>query len=355
MWSLNCTEDFGVKRSRFTIAAGFSASLILSSARPLPAADGLPASAAAPIAATEAEPHAAPVEFRERRYRVARPVWETTQQETRTKVLRPVWATEWREETYTVRKPLVETALREERFTLFEPVTVYRPQTVDQGQFVEEQVATPRKPATRLKWIPGGWTLDAQTGHHYWKPPLVRPVQVARPPRIETRRVWRPNLVETQVPTTTYEPRVHVRKVPVQQVRFVEERRTRQVPQRVCRMVEQEIVGRVPVTICRTVYEERVEQIPLRAAPPPAATPGSTNAPSPLDANPPALVPVPPRAAPVAPPRLDPRLPVPLPALPAETPASEPQSSPGESRVEPLDPACVALHPLPELLSAQGR
>lgn len=335
-----------MKRSRFIIAAGLLASLILSFSRMSQAADGAPA----PAAISEPAAQPGPTELRERRYRVARPVWETTEQETRTKVLRPVWATEWREETYTVRKPLVETAMREERYTLFEPVTVYQPQTVDQGQFVEEQVATPRKPATRLKWIPGGWTSDAQTGHNYWKPPLVRPVQVARPPRIETRRVWRPNLVETKVPTTTYEPRVHVRNVPVRQVRFVEERRTRQVPQRVCRMVEQEIVRRVPVTICRTVYEERVERIPVRVGP---AAPQAL--PTPVDAGEPALVPVPPREAPVSPPRLDPRLPVPAPVLPAETPQGEPQSSRDDTRAEPLDPACVALHPLPELLSPQNR
>ena len=43
-------------------------------------------------------------EFRERRYQVARPVWETTQRETRRKVLRPVWETQWKEEPCFVRK-----------------------------------------------------------------------------------------------------------------------------------------------------------------------------------------------------------------------------------------------------------
>lgn len=288
-------------------------------------------------------------EIRERRYRVARPVWETTEQETRTKIMRPVWETQWREETYTVRKPLVETAMREEQYTMFEPVTVYQPQTVDQGQFVEEQIAHPRKPAKRLKWIAGGWTVDAQTGQNYWRPPMLRPVQVARPPRIETRRVWQPNLVETQTPTTTYAPRVHVRKVPVQQVRFVEEQRTRKVPQRVCRMVEQEIVQRVPVTVCRTVYEEKVERVPVRV---PRCLPGVVP-PTPYDENAPALVPLP--APPVGQPQLDPLKPVPPPTLPAEAPEAGPKSSRHDSRDDAIDPAAVALYPLPQLLSNASR
>ncbi|HUY87281.1 MAG TPA: hypothetical protein VMV10_00960 [Pirellulales bacterium] len=337
-----------MKLSRFLTAAVLLACLSLGPHR-AEAGDGVAAPAATPTPAPDVA--AWQTEFRERRYRVARPVWETTEQETRTKVLRPVWETQWREETYTVRKPLVETALREERYTLFEPVTVHQPQTIDQGQFVEEQVVSPRKPATRLKWIPGGWTADAQTGHNYWKPPMLRPVQVARPPRVETRRVWRPKLVETQVPTTTYAPRVHVRKVPLEQVRFVEERRTRKVPQRVCRMVEQEIVQRVPVTVCRTVYEEKVERIPVRV---PRRAAGVV-VPAPYDEGEPALVPVPPRSTPVSPPQLDPRLPVPAPAFPAEAPEAAPQSSHEDSRVESLDPASVALHPLPELLSNENR
>lgn len=339
-----------MKLSRFLTVAGLLASLSFNAGASAQGGDG----AAPPVTPTTpaAGGEAWQTQYRERRIRVARPVWETTEQETRTKVLRPVWETQWREESYTVRKPLVETALREQRYTLFEPVTVYQPQTVDQGQFVEEQVVTPRKPATRLKWIPGGWTVDAQTGQNYWKPPMLRPVQVARAPRVETRRVWRPNLVETQVPTTSYQPRVHVRKVPVEQVRFVEERRTRQVPQRVCRMVEQEIVRRVPVTVCRTVYEEKVERVPVRV---PLSGPGVA-VPSPLDEPPPALVPVPPRSAPASPPELDPRVPVPPPAFPEDSPEAAPQSSHERSRFESLDdPACVALHPLPELLLQESR
>lgn len=330
-----------MKLSQAFILAGLAASIALGSHK---ATQGADATAAPDDAAWQTE-------FRERRYRVARPVWETTEQETRTKVMRPVWETQWREETYTVRKPLVETSMREEQYTTLDPVTVYQPQTVDQGQFVLEQVVQPRKPATRLKWVPGGWTVDAQTGQNYWKPPMLRPVQVARPPRIETRRVWQPNLVETQVPATTFSPRVHVRKVPVQQVRYVEEQRTRKVPQRVCRMVEQEIVQRVPVTVCRTVYEEKVERVPVRV---PRCSPAVVP-PTLYDEHPPALAPLPAPAAPISPPELDPLTPVPQPAPPAETPESGSKSSRRDSDLGPYDPAAMAIHPLPELLTARGR
>ncbi|HVX62434.1 MAG TPA: hypothetical protein VHC19_17580 [Pirellulales bacterium] len=275
-------------------------------------------------------------EFRERRYRVAHPVWETTEQETRTKVLRPVWETQWRDETYIVRKPVVETAMRQEQYTMYEPVTTYVPQTVDQGQWVEQQTIRPRPPATRLRWIPGGWTVDPKTGSNYWKPPMLRPVQVERPPRVTARRVWQPDVTVTQVPTTAWEPRVHTRKVPVQQVRYVEERRVRKVPQRVCRMVEQEIVQRTPVTVCRTVYEERVESVPVQVrgcAPVSAPSEGGLPMPAPSPS------PLPPTSRP----EIDPSLPVPAPVLPEES--LRPEGKTSSEAPRPLVPVTFASYP----------
>lgn len=275
-------------------------------------------------------------EFRERRYRVAHPVWETTEQETRTKVLRPVWETQWRDETYIVRKPLVETAMREEQYTMYEPVTTYVPQTVDQGQWVQQQTIHPRPPATRLRWIPGGWTVDPKTGLNYWKPPMLRPVQVERPARVTAQRVWQPNLTVTEVPTTSWEPRVHTRKVPVQQVRYVEERRVRKVPQRVCRMVEQEVVQRTPVTVCRTVYEERVERVPVSVrgcAPDSAPCEGACPMPAPS--------PMPPTSRP----EIDPNMSVPAPALPEKSFRPEGKTSSEAPHPEPLVPVTLASHP----------
>ncbi len=276
-------------------------------------------------------------QIRERRYRVAHPVWETSEQETRTKVLRPVWETQWRDETYVIRKPVLETATREEQYTLYEPVTTYASQTVDQGQWVEQHTLQPRRPATRLRWIPGGWTVDAQSGKNYWKPPMLRPVQVERPAKVIAQRVWQPNLSVIQLPTTSMAPRVHTRKVPVQQVRYVEERCVRKVPQRVCRMVEQEIVSRVPVTVCRTVYEDKVERVPVRVrrCPPAAEAAGGLVPVLPA--------PVPSPMPPSSRPELDPNVTVPAPILPDESSGTDGKTSSEEPRLEPIDPAFRAV------------
>ena len=77
-------------------------------------------------------------EYRERRYRVAKPVVETSERIQRYKVLKPVEETQYREEAYdqvtyqtettyreerrTVMKPLIETSEREERRTVLRPV-----------------------------------------------------------------------------------------------------------------------------------------------------------------------------------------------------------------------------------------
>lgn len=168
---------------------------------------------------------------------------------------------------------------------------------------------------------------------------MLRPVQVERPPRIETLRVWQPNLIETQIPTTTYAPRVHVRQAPVQQVRYVEERRVRKVPQRVCRMVEQEIVERVPVTVCRTVYEERVERVPVQVP----RRPTVSSLPGPCDESQPMQIPLPSPMPPISRPQLDPRSPVPAPVFPQDSPEQEEHRSSESSRMEAVDPAAVAL------------
>ncbi|MGH7193908.1 MAG: hypothetical protein ACREJM_10295, partial [Candidatus Saccharimonadales bacterium] len=64
----------------------------------------------------------------------------------------------------------------------------------------------------------------------YWRPPMLRPAREQQPPKVETVRTWKPNVVTMAVPTTTYAPQVHVRQVPVDTVRYVEERRVRRVP-----------------------------------------------------------------------------------------------------------------------------
>ena len=150
----------------------------------------------------------------------------------------PVSTTQYRDEVYTVTRPVIETSTREQRQVCYDPVTTFVPQQVDQGGWVNQQVVRPGRTVTRLRWIEGGWTVDPATGREYWRLPMLRPVRIKQPDQATTVRVWKPNVVTLSVPKTSYQPRVQVRQVPVQTVRYVEERRVRRVPVG-CRQVEQ--------------------------------------------------------------------------------------------------------------------
>jgi hypothetical protein len=165
-------------------------------------------------------------------------------------VLTPVWETRMREETYTVKKPVVETTYREEKYTVTEPITTYAPQTVDQGQWVDQTVAQPGPEHTSLKWVKGGWTTN-ELGQTYWQLPGPRFAKVQSAPTYTTMRVWKPNVVTTQVPQVSYKPVTKTRQVPVESVRYVDEQRVRKVPERFCRLVEKEVDAALPVSLSR--------------------------------------------------------------------------------------------------------
>jgi hypothetical protein len=161
--------------------------------------------------------------------------------------LRPIWETQYREVPYLVRRPVVETTMRQQQVTVYEPVTTFVEQSVDQGQWVEHVVQGPSRQVTQLKWVPQAWNVDPKTGLEYWRPGMLRPVHVERPGRVRTFRVWQPNIVTTSVPTTSLVPRIETRQVPTQTVRYVQEKRVRRVPVRVRRMVEQSNVRDLPL------------------------------------------------------------------------------------------------------------
>ncbi len=142
----------------------------------------------------------------------------------------PAGAVQYRDEYYTVRRPVIETQMREQRYVVYEPVTTFENQQIDQGGWVDEQVIKPGRKALRLRWLKGGWTVDPATGREYWRLPMLRPVREQQPPEVEMVRTWKPNVVTIEAPKTTYAPQVHVRQVPVDTVRYVEERRVRRVP-----------------------------------------------------------------------------------------------------------------------------
>ena len=208
--------------------------------------------------------------------------------------------TQYRDEIYTVTRPVIETSTREERPVRYEPVTTFVPQQVDQGAWVDQQVVRPGRTITRLRWLEGGWTVDPATGREYWRLPMLRPVRIRQPDQATTVRVWKPNVVTMSVPKTTYQPRVHVQQVPVQTVRYVEERRVRRVPIG-CRPFVQPVIppGGAPAR-------------PTFSAPSAGPLPQAIDSPSPPA---PAPLPVLPR------PEIDPRENVPGPDM---TPADQP-------------------------------
>lgn len=240
-------------------------------------------------------------EMQERKVRVARPIVETKQVEQRVKVLRPVVETVEREETVLVRRPVVETSVRYEKVTVNEPVTVYDTKQVDQGYWAQAQSPAPIQSKTTLRWVPGGYSTDAQTGVTSWKLPMFRFVKEPVPVVSTAQRVWKPNVVATQVPRTTYRQRIETRPVQVQTVRYVEEKQVRKVPVQVKRMVEQEEVRQVPVSTERMTYEERIDRVPVKVcrrvpagqAPsqPAAAQPASPSLDEPSKSSSPAAVP----------------------------------------------------------------
>lgn len=203
-------------------------------------------------------------EMRERRYRVAKPVIETSTREERYCVEKPVWETQEREVRRVVQKPVYETAERVEQYTVYRPVTTYRCQTVDQGCYETQQVLKPGACVTRLRWMPGGWAVDEATGVQVRRIAGFRWVQERTPDTYESYRVWRPNLVQVQVPQTVMMPQVETRKVPIQTVRYEQVEEVHKVPVQVCRMVRQEMVRKVPVQTQRIQYEDRVEQVPVQ-------------------------------------------------------------------------------------------
>jgi hypothetical protein len=145
-----------------------------------------------------------------------------------------------------------------------QPVTTYTTNYVDQGGFVDQTLVTPGPTRTRLRWLQNGCVTDPATGVTAYQRGGLTWVPEQCPAKVETFRVWQPNVVAQQVPQTSFVPQVMVRKVPVQVCRMVEEQLVRKVPVQVCRMVQEEHVRNVPVTTYRQVVERVEQQTPIQ-------------------------------------------------------------------------------------------
>lgn len=250
--------------------------------------------------------------YREERFTVLRPVMTTEErqqvtnvvhyetstqmQENRQIVQRPVWVQQVRREQFTVQRPVTRTVMQNQQTTEMQQVTTFRVETVDQGNFVDQQTCVQNRGRNRLQWLPGHNVADPATGTARWQRGGLFWVPTPGASQVVTNRVWVPNVVQRQVPVTQMVPQVVNRQVPIQVTEMVNEVQTRDIPFQVCQMQQEEQVTQVPITVCRPVtrqvvnkfqvqvcnwqsqemvqrvpvttckvqYEERVEQIPVK-------------------------------------------------------------------------------------------
>ncbi|MBQ7813732.1 MAG: hypothetical protein IJ387_04455, partial [Thermoguttaceae bacterium] len=162
--------------------------------------------------------------------KVERPVWETVEKETtynvtryvpetstqtRTRTaLRPVVQTRERKIVETVNQPVVETVMTQRSYVVNRPTTTYRTETRDYGGYETQITAVPGRERCCLRWRCGGDYWDPTTGRTRYRLPGLYWTPTQEPTEYRAQKVYRPNLVSTQVPVTTYTPQTVVENVP---------------------------------------------------------------------------------------------------------------------------------------------
>ena len=233
---------------------------------------------------------------REEKVTTYKPVVETSYREERRTVQRPVVETQMRQQQYQVQRPVVETQYQTEQYTTYRPVTTYKPQTIDAGGYVAQQVVTPGQVQYGLQWVPRAYAQPGPLGIFSINRGAAVMVPQVTPPTVQTQLAYRPNYVTQQVAQTSYVPQVQqvqrpvqvqrmetetvtqnvpvqvrrmeteviTEKVPVQNTRMVPTTTVRKVPYTVRRPVTETTTRRVPVTKTRWVTEERVRKVPVK-------------------------------------------------------------------------------------------
>ena len=236
------------------------------------------------------------VEEREQVCNVVEYVNETHTRQVQQTVMKPVWVQQVHRQQTVVKRPVQKTVMQNQQSVQYEQVTNYHTQYVDQGQYVCQQQVTPGPQRNRLRWLPGQQVVDPVTGTPRWQRGGLYWVPQAGAARVETARVWQPNVVAQQVPVTQNVAKVVNHQVPMQVTEYVDEVQTQEIPYNVCQWQQeiqvqnipytvarpvtrqvvnkyqvqvcnweqQQLVRRVPVTTCRMEYQEVVEQIPVR-------------------------------------------------------------------------------------------
>lgn len=219
-------------------------------------------------------------ETREERYFVLKPVYttevqdrsydettyitETESREERVIVNRPVVETQMVQQQQVVRRPVQETVYQQQNYTAYQPVTTYKTQLVDQGGFVDSVNYQPGTTRNRLAWIPRGYGNDqmsGQTFYHrgglYWTPQTT-------PGAYTVNRAYVPNVVQQQIPVTSYMPQVVTQQVPVNVTRYQDEVVTQQVPVQVQKIEQVEEIRQTPVTVQRPVTQRINRQVEVQ-------------------------------------------------------------------------------------------
>lgn len=212
--------------------------------------------------------------------KVQRPVWETVEKETtydvtryvpetstqtRTRTtLRPVVQMQERKIVETVNQPVVETVMTQRSYVVNRPTTTYRTETRDYGGYETQITAVPGRERCCLRWRCGGDYWDPTTGRTRYRLPGLYWTPTQEATEYRAQKVYRPNLVATQVPVTTYVPETVVENVPTTRTSFrpVQVERTVSVPTTV--YVRDAQTEQVPVTTYKPVTERVVKKTPTR-------------------------------------------------------------------------------------------
>ncbi|MBQ2788349.1 MAG: hypothetical protein IJE97_01835, partial [Thermoguttaceae bacterium] len=227
--------------------------------------------------------------------KVERPVWETVEKETtydvtryvpetstqtRTRtVLRPVVQMRERKIVETVNQPVVETVMTQRSYVVNRPTTTYRTEMRDYGGYETQITAVPGRERCCLRWRCGGDYYDPATGRTRYRLPGLYWTPTQEPTEYRAQKVYRPNLVATQVPTTTYVPETVVENVPTTRTTFrpalvertvsepttvyVRETQTEQTPVTTYKPVTERVVKKTPTRVLRTQTTEEIRETPV--------------------------------------------------------------------------------------------
>lgn len=212
--------------------------------------------------------------------KVERPVWETVEKETtynvtryvpetstqtRTRTaLRPVVQTRERKIVETVNQPVVETVMTQRSYVVNRPTTTYRTETRDYGGYETQITAVPGRERCCLRWRCGGDYWDPATGRTRYRLPGLYWTPTQEPTEYRAQKVYRPNLVSTQVPVTTYTPQTVVENVPATRTTYRPVQVERVVSEPTTVYVQETLTEQVPVTTYKPVTERVVKKTPTR-------------------------------------------------------------------------------------------